>query len=267
MRFTKILLVLVLFGLPLILGASAAQGAFVVGFTGNTFPSNVGPTVDGHVNFAVLDTVGGAPGDTWGTGIPGFDALFAAGIGSGPLDTTAAYVYLFQTVNDGVNVSAISQNTVSAPNPLVTSHGVFPTTGFTPMPSAPPGDPSPALIAPVAILAGLGTITPNFQISGSGSQVATFLLPNLAAGASSCLWGYTVNAAPDWGVTSIQDGGTNASGTVPTPVPEPFAFAIWALLGLGGTGVALVRRRQANARTPWSEETRASILKIVERKR
>ncbi|MCC6123383.1 MAG: PEP-CTERM sorting domain-containing protein [Pirellulales bacterium] len=225
----------------------------MLGFTGNTFPQNAGPTVDGHVDFAVLDRSGGVPGDVWGTGLPGFDGLAAPGLGSGPLDTTASYLYLFQTVNNGIDPAAITQNSVSVPNAAVTSHGVFPTVGFTSGgvnvsvavdlgPSAIPGDPSGIALAPapgVAVVAGL--VVPFYQAAGGGSQLTTFLFPNLAAGGTSSVWGYTSNLPPSWGTTSIQDGGTNASGTVPTTVPEPSALL---LLGLGSLALIFVRRQR-----------------------
>jgi hypothetical protein len=50
-------------------------------------------------------------------------------------------------------------------------------------------------------------------------------------------------------------------------VPEPAALIIWSLLSLSGGLWAWARRRGAEslggARQPWSEETRAAILKIV----
>jgi hypothetical protein len=237
----------------MLLIASGAQGGFILGFTGNTFPQNAGLTVDGHVNFAVLDRSRGTSGDVWGTGLPGFDALAAAGFGSGPLDTTANFLYLFQTVNNGVNADAISQNSVSVPNTAVTSHIVFPTVGFTSGgvnvgavvdlgPSAVNGDPSGISLAPapgVRLVGGL--VVPFYQAAGYGSQLTTFLYPDLVNGGVSSLWGYTSNLPPSWGVTSIQDNGTNASGTVPTTVPEP---SIFAMLGLASLSILLVWRRR-----------------------
>jgi hypothetical protein len=48
-------------------------------------------------------------------------------------------------------------------------------------------------------------------------------------------------------------------------VPEPISVVVWSLLGLSGMGLAMVRRRKVNARSPWSEETRDAIRNIVNR--
>jgi hypothetical protein len=258
-----------------------SQAAFILSYTGNTFPTNAGG-VDGHINFAVLNRTGGVAGDEWGTGIANFDTLFAAGTGSAALDTNASYLYLFQTVNDGSNALEISQSTVAVPNALVTSHGTFGTLGFkyngvnvgpgvSLGTSAAAGDISPASLVgafPSAIAVVGGVITPNTQVSGGGSQVATFLFPNLTSGGVSSLWGYTTNSAPTGFVTSsIQDGGTSAVGTVPGPVPEPITLLIWSVLGLGGTGLAVARKKglMGGSKAPWSEENRKAIRQIVER--
>jgi hypothetical protein len=46
-------------------------------------------------------------------------------------------------------------------------------------------------------------------------------------------------------------------------IPEPISVVIWSLLGLSGAGLAMVRRRKINARSPWSDEARDAIRKIV----
>lgn len=281
MKAVRSVLVLAFLALPVVLAASAAQGAFIGAFSGNTFPQDTPTTLDAHVNFAVLDTTGGVAGDTWGTGFAGFDALFVAGVLSPVLDTTAQYLYLFQTVNDGDHPEAISQNTVSVPNAAATStsFGHF-SAGFTPGsngPSAPPGDPSQPLTSQFpTIVNGAGLQVPDFVTRQANSIGASFILTNLAGGAASTLWGYTSNYAPTLGTslnplfasTSIQDGGTNAAGKVPIPdvsaaVPEPVTLVIWSALGLGGMGLAMVRRRKGNARSPWTDESRSAILQIV----
>ena len=48
-------------------------------------------------------------------------------------------------------------------------------------------------------------------------------------------------------------------------VPEPISVVVWSLLGLSGAGLAMVRRRKINARSPWSNETRDAIRNIVNR--
>jgi hypothetical protein len=67
----------------------------------------------------------------------------------------------------------------------------------------------------------------------------------------------------------------NVPGLPPTgqgDVPEPATLIIWSLLGLSGGGLWAWSRRKGDesigsARTPWSEDTRAAILQIVDRGR
>lgn len=50
------------------------------------------------------------------------------------------------------------------------------------------------------------------------------------------------------------------------PIPEPFSIVIWTLLGLGWTGLAVVRRRSVlrGSHPQWSEESRSSIHAMIE---
>jgi hypothetical protein len=131
-----------------------AQADYMKAFSGNTAPASAlypGAGVAGVVDFTVL-TWKGTAGDTFGTGIPGFDTRFLPGGGSS-LDTTARYLYLFETVNNGANSAnyLISQNSVflSDPRQTATSYGTFSGTQFsTPVlgPRSPYGNLSPATV-------------------------------------------------------------------------------------------------------------------------
>jgi hypothetical protein len=86
----------------------------------------------GTVYFMVLDRLEGQPGDTWGTGIKDFDSTFKPGkgtsrSGSPALDTSARYLYLYQTVNDRGSPSSIQSTSVRllVPPHLITSWGHF----------------------------------------------------------------------------------------------------------------------------------------------
>jgi len=236
---------------------------------GNTFPTNKDGDVDGHVNFAVLDRSGGVLGDTWGTGMAGFDAFFVKdSIGfstSGPLDTAARFLYLFQTVNDGVNSLEIGLNSVQVDPTAVTSFGVFFGLGFTESSvltaaggpylggaSAAPGDKSGMSVggSPGVAVNGAAVSPVDFNKTGSSLQ-AMYLFPALTPGSISMIWGYTSNAKPFIGKTSIIDGGTSANGTVPvnvtTPegplVPEPASFLMFGMGISGMCGYGLRRRK------------------------
>jgi hypothetical protein len=248
----------------LLLGAPRADAGYLLPFTGNTFPVNGGPGVAGHVNFIVLDHTGGVAGDTFGTGIAGFDSHFIAGTGSGPLDTAAQFLYLFQTVNDGANLLTISANSVQVMSASVTSHGFFRGTSFSnngvatsaggpylgPFPgiSAPPGDPSGHVVGglPGVILSGSG-LGPTTTLLGAGS-VSALYPGGLTQGAISNIWGYTTNLAPLFVGTSIQDSGTSAQGSVPGQLqdsPEPSSRVLAGIGALGLFGYGICRRRGA----------------------
>lgn len=114
---------------------SASQAGLLL--AGNTQAGNLpaGSIVRGTVNFAVFDTTGGSAGDTWGVA-PGFDAAFAALLGTGlplALDTTAPFLYLYQLSNES-NVSGLGRFTVqSTPAGVasITSLGAWLGQGFS----------------------------------------------------------------------------------------------------------------------------------------
>jgi hypothetical protein len=228
-----------------------ADAAFLAG--GNTFPSTPpleSPGVDGHVNFAVFTNTGGA--DPFGLG----DAAFYA---AAPwLDTTAAYLYLYQTVNDGGNPSAITSNTVDVVTAFVTSFGSAPGVGFNLTPpvdgietltspggpwvgigTAAPADPSPMFpaLTPVGTAPDGSVIAPGgVGLSPPDTILAVFFPAPLAAGSQSAVWGYTSNRGPIVSSTLLVDGVSSAQGTVLVAgLPEPASLAVWAgLLSVAG---------------------------------
>jgi len=111
------------------LTASASAGS-IAAFSGNTQPSK-SPADSATVNFAVFNRTGGAAGDSFGTGVSSFDSFFAAGTSSGALDTSASYLYLYQTVANGNTSTGVFQNTVGVPQSLVSSFGSFTGTTFS----------------------------------------------------------------------------------------------------------------------------------------
>jgi hypothetical protein len=253
-RFMQSWLRLAVLAATVFLGAPRAEAGYLLPFTGNTFPVDSVPGVDGHVNFTVLDHTGGVAGDSFGTGVAGFDTHFTPGLGSGGLDTTARFLYLFQTVNDGSNTLPISVNSVQAADAFVTSHGEWTTggtLGFTNAgiptiaggpylgaggASAAPGDPSPALTGGMPGIASVpGLVGPAFTTSSGSTSIAANFNPALGARFTSAIWGYTSNIVPIFSETSIQDGGTSALGMVPSAsIPEPSSIV---LAGIGGLGL------------------------------
>jgi hypothetical protein len=98
--------------------------------------------IGGTVYFTVLEQRRNAEvGDTWGTGIKNFDALLVRGrevdgASSPRIDTTARYLYLYQTINDrgtGVPITSTSIRLLVDPR-AITSWGSAPGLGF----AAPP---------------------------------------------------------------------------------------------------------------------------------
>ena len=83
------------------------------------------------VYYRVYDLSEGVANDPWNTGIKDFANFFVAGKDSGgthpsrKLDTTARYLYLYQTINDSHRVSDVRMTTVRliVPPQLITSWG------------------------------------------------------------------------------------------------------------------------------------------------
>ena len=103
------------------------NAGFLTGFSGNTKAENTGLTAKITKNFAVLDRLTGAssPGDVFGTGQAGFDASMIAGAGSGALDTSARYLYLYQDVASPASLAVFIGDSLSSQGtPLgITSYG------------------------------------------------------------------------------------------------------------------------------------------------
>jgi hypothetical protein len=233
-----------------------ARAGYLTGFSGNTAPASVfypASGVAGVVDFTVLDrTTGGSAGDTFGTGVSNFNSLFTAGTTSGAFDTSARYLYLYETYNNGANGATypISQNTVfvSQPGVSVTSYGSFKGAAFSTNVLGPQSTfttVSPATVGSTPmIVTGNSGRAPELSL-GTSSLLALYKFANfteLQAGEHSIIWGFTSNVAPIFATTSIQDGGTSGTGTAPTTtfVPEPSAFLS---LALGLPALVLVLRR------------------------
>ncbi len=103
------------------------NAGFLTGFSGNTKAENTGLTAKITKNFAVLDRLTGTstPGDVFGTGQAGFDASMIAGAGSGALDTSARYLYLYQDVASPASLAVFVGDSLSSQGtPLgITSYG------------------------------------------------------------------------------------------------------------------------------------------------
>lgn len=236
-----------------VLATAPAQAAFIAADSGNTQPYHTvpGPGVGGTVNFAVFDNTGGTSGDTFGTGISNFNSLFTAASGSAAFDTTAKFLYLYQTVNNGPSAGSfpISTNTVFVTPSLLSSYGTFTGTKFSTTVLGTPagfGDPSTGSVptSPVVLVSGQAGLSAPSLTLGSSSLRALYS-PELVSGAMSILWGYTSNSAPVFAATGLIDGGTTADGRAPAAavtVPEPSAV----VLSLIGVPFALLLRRRVS---------------------
>jgi len=74
-----------------------------------------------------------------------------------------------------------------------------------------------------------------------------------------------------WDGINESDNGA-LDNLVYTPVPEPATLIIWSLLGAGGVGVSVWRRRRSGQwidgdvlRAPWPEENRQAIRQVIAR--
>jgi len=233
-----------------LLVACCGQANAALFLDGNTQPNNGSPsTVAGFINFEVYNRTGGVAGDSFDTGIAGFDAALAAA----GFSTSSNWLYLYQSTDSRVD---ISQNTVGAAAAFVTGVGFLGADGFfvsagTPVDlthqiggPAPAGNPSGTLFGAKTSFIGAvaGLVSPTSVASGVSSVQANFATPTGLTGTSS-LWGYTASTPPVLGPTSIQDGGLSVIGTVPLPaIPEPATLVIWSLLGMCFAGCAYRRR-------------------------
>jgi hypothetical protein len=230
--------------------AGSAHAAAIAAFSGNTQPFNsTGEPIGGTINFAVYNRTGGTAGDTFGTGLAGFDALFTPGASSGALSTGSQFLYLYQTVNNGPSSGSVPifRNTVGVAPALVTSFGSFSATSFsTTILGTPAGfaNTSPASTPATPGLVGgqTGLNSPVITL-GLSSLQATFF-SELTGGTKSLLWGFTSNTGPAIGSTAIIDA-SGANGQVSTAAAVvPLPAAAWSGLAvLGGLGAARLRRR------------------------
>jgi len=237
--------------------APQAQAALLTGFAGNTQP--LIDSTEGFINFAVYDaTTGGSVGDQYGTGLAGIDVLLAAN----GFSITSRYLYLFENVNEGVDIASSS---VNADGSAVTGAGKLAGLNFTQVAAgslflgpaaATPGNPSPAVTGATAAQAtpiAAVTYPPLAVTVNPTSVVATYTPPEDGVNAVGSLWGYTTNRGPVISNGSIQDSGLAANGRVPanlvtiTAIPEPSSMALAGLGAMGLVGYGLRRRKVLGA--------------------
>jgi hypothetical protein len=253
---------------------SRVEAGFLMNFSGNTAPT--AGRVMSTVNFAVLDTAGGNGNDTWNTGYAQFDTTFKPGSGSPKgVDTTADFLYLYQVTNDwpAGNANFISFTTIPLVVPLasISSWGWFTGLGlsdsFGEVTSAnffgnvrTRGNPA---------VANTGVTQPSVVALANGSFVTPFdavvsnrpdkFAANWVSGGSpiaaqqrSLIIGFTTDIAPQFLPVTVAGRATgqppnNATGSAPSPTPEPASVA---LLGTGMLLAAFfrrVRRRDADS--------------------
>jgi hypothetical protein len=248
-------------------------------FSGNTTPQDLdkkGMGVNSTVNFAILDLSGNDPTDPWGTGLQNFTKSFKKGDGSGALDTTAPYLYLYQVTNNQPKgstdviktvVQSLGKTVVAAD---MTSWGYFDGLGLADAfgevyvnnvfgNTRSPGNPAKANVgvnnpSVVKIMDGVtpSKVTPQFQVGNSSFNVRW--ANGIKAQERSVLFGFTSNEPPAFfsdGVLSdpLSPSFTNANGTGVgfngnpfKGVPEPPSLTMM-LSGVAMVSVFLVGRR------------------------
>src|SRR5205809_562685 len=115
--------------------------------------------IGGTVYYMVLERAQGKEGDPWGTGVEDFIKAFRPGVEfngafSGGLDTSAKYLYLYQTVNDRGTLVPIQSTSVELLVDLklneITSWGYFASVGFGILDKEGGDRPAPTAIRPVS---------------------------------------------------------------------------------------------------------------------
>ncbi len=239
--------------------AGRMNAGFLTGFSGNTKAENTGLTAKITKNFAVLDRLTGAstPGDVFGTGQAGFDASMNAGAGSGALNTSARYLYLYQDVASPASMAVFIGDSLSSQGtPLgITSYGqwrlhladdggiVSTTNDFGPDGIAfSPGAPANIGVTSPSISSSpptIGLVQATFSVtSTSFSQQFS-----LGAGEVEQVVGFTSNYAPQ--LLSFNSASTFAGGALPVPVPEPSSLVLLCAAALGLVGNLRRRARFA----------------------
>jgi len=243
-----------------------ATAALITTFSGNTQeigdPTLPGgpPSVSGTVNFAVFNRDGGNM-DVFGTGSNAIQTGFTTGFSSGALDTTAAYLYVYQVVNDGPNpveITSISQDIGSAAT--ATSWGFWAALGLNdgagnvgsgnPFGTSAGFSTNPPTILPTLGGGGMGTVV-TLGTAGNGiigvsisstSLVANWIALSHVANQSTALFGFTSNYDPHLARHNLLDSTVPTSnGYAASPAPEPTSLV---LLGIGALcGIPGLRRR------------------------
>lgn len=254
---------------------SQANAAFVTG--GNTrsiFYDAVEDEygVDGSISFAVFNSVGGTAGDSYGTGQLDFDSRFVASSGS-DASLKGSFLYLYQMVNDGVNLEEIHRQTLKVASGIgLISYGYFTDLGFVDatgdvVAGNPLGNNGlfEENLSPQDVSGALGTniikevsglTVPNVEFSSNVFSANFLNSATLTAGTGSVIYGFTTNA-PLYGFKSagiIDGNGTNGRVAapslspndiaLPTPVPGTLVL-LMSMLPFGG--VAAYRRRATAA--------------------
>jgi hypothetical protein len=255
------------------LAAPAAHAGFIQDFSGNTAPQKLDAKnqgVNSTVNFAVLSLELDKDGnlkdktDPWGTGLAGFAAKFVPtqGSGSGPLDKTATYLYLYQVTNNEPATAAdtISGERLTLPKGVtakdITSFGYFDTLGLSDtfggvagvLVDAGPNffgntrSPSNPAVANVkvngpgvaALAAGSFVNATTVTIVEAKNQPTVFStswkMP-LGPQQRSTIFGFTTFLDPQFSTASVSGTGPNVGGVLvptgmaPAPMANPFAPA------------------------------------------
>lgn len=121
--------------------------------------------IGGTVYYIVLERAQGKEGDPWGTGVEDFLKAFRPGVEfngafSGALDTSAKYLYLYQTVNDRGTLVPIQSTSVELLVDLklneITSWGYFASVGFATLDGERGDKAAPMAVRPVSATHSVG---------------------------------------------------------------------------------------------------------------
>ena len=200
--------------LVLLLALNVSRAGYLQDYSGNTRMSSYDGLWQLTFNYAVLDRFAGqsAPGDTFGTGLMGFDNAMQLGVDSPPFDTASRYLYLYQVLNYGSQGGSAQHLLVLQQTGVtITSFGLWDMTladnqgditlsnsfGVDDIPFVPEASANLGVDSPSVSLATTSTLySGNLTLDSGSDRLVHHLSPGLPVDEATVIFGATSNYPP-----------------------------------------------------------------------